>query len=72
LCVSYSNYSGGTDTGVAIYNKYMSSSMDHANVGIAAHLGGMATGMHVLYVSLFLLSFISHRQHCFIPVKVSM
>ena len=34
----------GTDTAVAVYNKFASESMDSQNVGIAAHIGGMATG----------------------------
>ena len=32
------------DTGVAIYNKYASEAMSN-DVGIVAHLGGMATGL---------------------------
>ena len=34
----------GTDTGIAIYNKYMSTTMQSSQVGIAAHIGGMGTG----------------------------
>lgn len=46
----------GTDTGIAIYNKYASDTMDSSKVGIAAHLGGMGTGRFAVFCFVACLS----------------